>query len=261
MGSKVGDLEPLLYGFATATNQYSGYQVGSISGFQEFNNPQKNAVHDIIAQVRGVILKQINFTNDGGAANLRFAEATSVDVGNGTPGTITTAVGVPPDETQFPFHAFGDMFFNPNDYNSPVRGNYAFLTLIHQLGHALGLKHGHVADQFYPGTGFVLPALPAGHDSMEYSVMTYRSNVGGPTDFYRNEDFGYAQTLMMNDIAALQFLYGADLTLNAGKSVYTWSPVSGQMFINGVGQGAPGANRVFLTIWDGGGKEDRKSVV
>jgi serralysin len=25
------------------------------------------------------------------------------------------------------------------------------------------------------------------------------------------------------------------------------------MFINGVGQGAPGANRIFLTVWDGGG--------
>jgi serralysin len=27
------------------------------------------------------------------------------------------------------------------------------------------------------------------------------------------------------------------------------------MFINGVGQGAPGANRVFLTVWDGGGND------
>src|SRR5262245_27505324 len=27
------------------------------------------------------------------------------------------------------------------------------------------------------------------------------------------------------------------------------------MNVNGVGQGAPGANRVFLTIWDGGGND------
>ena len=27
------------------------------------------------------------------------------------------------------------------------------------------------------------------------------------------------------------------------------------MFINGVGQGAPGGNKVFLTVWDGGGED------
>ena len=38
------------------------------------------------------------------------------------------------------------------------------------LGHALGLKHGHETE--------VYGALPFGTDSMEYSVMTYRSYVG-----------------------------------------------------------------------------------
>ena len=62
---------------------------------------------------------------------------------------------------------------------------------------------------------------------------------------------------MMYDIAALQPIYGANFSTNTGNSVYTWNPSTGEMSINGVGQGAPAwrANRVFLTIWDGGGND------
>ena len=60
---------------------------------------------------------------------------------------------------------------------------------------------------------------------------------------------------MMYDIAALQQMYGANYTTNSGNTVYTWSPTTGEMSINGVGQGAPGGNRIFLTVWDGGGND------
>jgi Ca2+-binding RTX toxin-like protein len=48
-------------------------------------------------------------------------------------------------------------------------------------------------------------------------------------------------------------MYGADFTTNSGNTTYRWDANTGQTFIDGVGQGAPGANRVFLTLWDGGG--------
>ncbi len=88
---------------------------------------------------------------------------------------------------------------------------------------------------------------------MAYSVMTYRSYAGGPTTGYTNELNGYAQTYMMYDIAALQTMYGANFNTNSGNTTYSWSATTGEMFINGVGQGAPGGNRIFLTIWDGNG--------
>jgi serralysin len=249
------DIPSLTYGFATATNQYAGYQVGSIQGFAAFNATQKAAVHSIIAQLNTIVTIGVTFTNDPTAANLRFAEATFVDQdGLGNPGTIGTAVGTPPDTITFPAYGHGDMFFNRTDYNNPIKGNFAYHTLIHELGHALGLKHGHVS-QNYPGSAVVIPALPNAHDSMEFSVMTYRSKVGGPTTGYTNETFGYAQSWMMNDIAALQYLYGADFTFNSTDTTYSWSNTTGEMFFNGVGQGAPGANRIFLTTWDGGGED------
>src|SRR5262249_34507893 len=65
----------------------------------------------------------------------------------------------------------------------------------------------------------------------------------------------YPQTLMMLDIAALQQMYGANYNTNAGDSVYKWDPSSGVMSINGVNQIAPGGNKIFMTVWDGGGND------
>src|SRR5258705_2526900 len=64
---------------------------------------------------------------------------------------------------------------------------------------------------------------------------------------------------MANDILALQTVYGANFTTHQENTVYSWSSTTGQEFINGVAQLAPGggtggsANRIFETIWDGNG--------
>lgn len=253
------DLASLNYGFATATNQYFGYQAGTIVGFQVFNATQIAATHDTIAQLNGLISLGIVFDADPTVANLRYAEASAVTQYFDQnflpfPGVITTAVGTPPDPFFAPSFAHGDMFFNPNLYNSPVKGSFAYATILHETGHAVGLKHGQ-SPQTYPGGTTVIPALPTDRDGMEFSQMTYRSEIGGTAPTYTNEPFGYAQTYMMLDIAALQYLYGADFSFNSGATLYAWNATTGEMFINGVGQGTPGANRIFLTIWDGNGTD------
>ena len=49
------------------------------------------------------------------------------------------------------------------------------------------------------------------------------------------------------------------ITTHSENTVYSWSPTTGQEFINGVAQPAPGdgaggsANRIFETVWDGNG--------
>lgn len=142
----------------------------------------------------------------------------------------------------------GDVWFGTNyNYKNPVAGNYAWLTHIHELGHAFGLKHAHDTS----GWG----AVPADRDGMEFTVMSYKSYVGQTSSGYTNESFGYAQTLMMYDIAALQKMYGANYGTNGGDTTYTFNTATGEMSLNGVGQGTPGANRVFLTVWDGGGTD------
>jgi serralysin len=143
--------------------------------------------------------------------------------------------------------AGGDAWFNKSSgaYSTPLKGNYAYLTFMHEIGHALGLEHAHEAN-----------VMPQDRDSIEYTVMSYRSYVGASTTSgYVNETWGYAQSLMMLDIAALQHMYGANYSTNSSNTTYSWSPTTGEMFINNVGQGAPGGNKILLTVWDGGGTD------
>ncbi|MFT7593785.1 MAG: serralysin [Paracoccaceae bacterium] len=117
---------------------------------------------------------------------------------------------------------------------------------MHEIGHAMGLEHSQEVGTF----GIV----PTAYDAMEYTIMSYRSYIGASgVGGYENETWGFAQSYMMLDIAAFQHMYGADFNSNSGNTIYSWSPTSGTTSIDGVAAITPGANRIFATIWDGGG--------
>ena len=151
--------------------------------------------------------------------------------------------------------AGGDVWFGTAyNYSAAPPGNYYFVTAMHELGHAFGLKHAQETG------GVSNVAVPTAHDDLEYSVMSYLSYVGGPTTGYTNEAYGYSQTYMANDILALQTLYGANFTTHSENTVYSWDPTTGQEFINGVGQLAPGggaADRPTASS-DGLGRQRRR---
>jgi len=262
------DKTSFTYSFPTSASAYRGYE--EIENFSAFNDDQIAAVRSIFAMISGVT--GLTFTETTSrSADFRFAEATAVNYTDldflaRETGLweIKTAEANPPelpyggDPPLKPVFAQGDSWYNPYDYNHPTLGSYAFMSVLHETGHNLGLKHGHSAQR---GHGVTFPTLPDEENSNEFAVMTYPDFVGDP-DVGLHEAPQSVTSLMMNDIAALQYLYGANYGHNAGNTTYSWSPTTGEAFINGVGQGAPDpdphiigedANYIFATLWDGGG--------
>jgi VCBS repeat-containing protein len=231
----------LTYSFPTDSSLYGSSYAGgeNLNNFEAFTAQQQTAVRDILQMYSSVINLTFTETTETSTTHgdLRYAESDATG----------TAWGYYPSSSA----AGGDMWFNnsKNWYDNPVRGNYAYLTMMHETGHALGLKHPHEVKGSFG-------AMPADHDSLEYSVMSYKSYIGASTTGgYTNGSTSYPQTLMMYDITALQTMYGANYTTNSGNSVYKWSATTGEMSIDGVGQGAPAGNKIFMTMWDGGGND------
>ncbi|AXS41375.1 M10 family metallopeptidase [Breoghania sp. L-A4] len=251
----------LYYSFSTSSAAYSYTGTGNEdlpANFNAITAAQQTAAHFALSADDGpsasagfslegftaINVASLGSTNSS-TAEIRFGETSSSSLGTAQvadfPGNYITG----------PSGDNGDVWFGSYSgyiYRTPVAGNYAWHTHLHEIGHALGLKHG----QENSGAG----PTPAAYDSMEYSVMTYRSYVNDPLiGGYSNETYGYAQSYMMADIAALQHMYGADFTTNSGDTVYKWNPNSGDTLVNGAVAIDAGGNRIFATVWDGGGTD------
>ncbi len=222
----------LTFGFPNSAGFGSTIPEAS-QGFRVLSPAQQDGIREALRSVSSFTgLSFVELTGgQAGGADLRFGL---------TSATETAHAYLPTPAAQG-----GDAWFSSDGtFETPTKGSYAFLTMLHEVGHALGLIHPHE-----PGRA---ATVPADGDWMGQTVMSYRSFKGGELGYF-NPDGHYAQTYMPGDIAALQHIYGANFAHNAGDTVYSWNPTTGEMLVNGVGQGVPAANVVFQTVWDGGG--------
>lgn len=135
----------------------------------------------------------------------------------------------------FYFGAPGDVFFN---INSPALslpsyepGSQGFFLMLHELGHALGLKHPHDDG----GTGRPIWSetdLLGDLDTDWFSIMSY------------NDDFDFDEiaydpaTPMLIDVLAIQYLYGKNMSANAGDDVHQLA-----------------RSELYYTVWDAAGAD------
>lgn len=236
-GDTNGESINLTYSFPVSGSSWaSDYNLGepfSPNTLTYLNSTQQQHARDALAQWSNVA--NINFTEvaeTGSQGQVRITYSTAVS-GN------TAGWAYEPPSSSFVFDESGDVWLNP-ELTDLSPGTQGFSTLVHELGHALGLKHPFTAESKNSAT------LPTAEDSTQYSVMSY-TDYDGVGNVY--ERIGNTNTFsvtavqpttpMLYDILAMQFLYGANTSYNTGNDTYTFSNSEAEL----------------KTIWDAGGTD------
>jgi Ca2+-binding RTX toxin-like protein len=195
--------------FASAYSSENEYEYGYV-----LSSAQKNGIVSALStwsSVANIKFQQVSETASN-VGDLRFGGYLYMD-------DDTAAWGYFPGNTP----SAGDVWLGPVTNNpAPAKGTYDYLVFMHEIGHALGLKH-----PFSPSSSNST-VLSAQFDDVRYTIMSY------------NTAYSYEPTTpMLLDIAAIQSLYGANTQWQTGNTTYSWA----------VGQS------VFETIWDAGGND------
>lgn len=230
-GSPVGTAVEVSYSFMSTAPDYA--QDSDKKGFSTFTDEQKVAtrkIFDMISQQFGITFKEVTDTS----SSYGF-----IRLGNNAQGSTSAGYATYPDTADT--KASGDIYLNnevSDNLSNIVPGTNSWATLVHEIGHAIGLKHPGNYNAGEPASTIADNFLAAAEDSEANTVMSYvKAPQGQERDFFGKYDY-----------LALKYLYGSK-AYNADATTYNLTDADGRLLkiINDTG-GVDTINLSALTI-------------
>ncbi len=232
----------LTYTFLTSASSSTMNKHG-ISGFSQFSAQQKGQA-------------ALAMQSWADVANVTFAEKASGGDGHMTFGNYSGGQDGAAAFAYLPGTGAGydgtSWYLINSSYTqnkNPDLNNYGRQTLTHEIGHTLGLAH---PGDYNAGEGSpTYDDATYGQDTRGYSVMSYWSESNTDQNFSKGGVEAYASGPLMDDIAAIQKLYGANTTTRTGDSTYGFNSNTGRDFLSA----SSSSDKVVFSVWDAGGRD------
>lgn len=206
--SPLGTPVEIPYSFMLAPPANAGAE--DRNGFSVFTTEEKAATKQILDQISKLINVSFKEVPD-------TAFTYGIRLGNNIQTKGAGYASLPQPDTANPGNFLtggGDLYMASNQFSDPSfrPGTYEYLTLVHEIGHAMGLNHPGNYNAGEPASTEAGNFLATSEDNNWVSIMSYNRV---PQEQIR-EFFG------TYDMLALKYLYGSK-AFNAENSTYTYS--------------------------------------